>query len=70
MFTACLPQSHGVLDDHFECWFLTEAAAIDPDSGHGGEAITSVAGLPNGLEWLDPPTAAGRRASVSEEVRS
>ena len=27
VFTAFLPSTRGVLDDHFECWFLTSAAA-------------------------------------------
>ena len=26
VFTAFLPTTRGVLDDHFECWFLTSAA--------------------------------------------
>ena len=58
IFTACLPHSHGVLDDHFEAWFLTGDAAFDPE--HPPEGLESVAHLPNDESWLPPPTAAGR----------
>jgi hypothetical protein len=57
-FTATMPHSHGVLDDHFEAWFMTSPDAPDPT--HPPEGLESVAGLPNDTSWLDPPTAAGR----------
>ncbi len=62
-FTACLPHSHGVLDDHFESWFITSPNAVEPDDPWGGDDLGSVFGLPNSTEWLDPPSASGRLAA-------
>ena len=57
-FTTTMPHSHGVLDDHFEAWFMT---SVDPpDAADPPEGLESVVGLPNDTSWLDPPTAAGR----------
>lgn len=56
LFVACLPHSHGVLDDHAESWFLTEAAA----PAAAPEGLESVTGLGQGTTWLPPPTACGR----------
>ena len=51
IFTAFLPSTAGVLDDHFECWFMTSA-----DGQHGtGEGLESVIDLGRSEEWLDPP---------------
>lgn len=58
LFTATLPHSRGVLDDHFEGWFLTSRTA--PDESHPPEGLESVVGLPNDQTWLDAPTGAGR----------
>jgi hypothetical protein len=55
-FTATLPHSHGVLDDHFEGWFLTSGEPVTD----APEGLETVVGLPNDTSWLDPPTAAGR----------
>jgi hypothetical protein len=60
LFTACMPHSNGVLDDHYEGWFLTSGTAIEPASAWGGDGLETVVGLPNSTEWLDPPSAAGR----------
>lgn len=51
IFAAFLPQANGVLDDHTESWFLSEAmlAAKPPE---GMEAVVNL-GL--GQEWLAPP---------------
>ena len=65
LFTACLPHSHGVLDDHFESWFLTSPDAIDVGRGFGGDDMDSVNGLPRTTDWLDPPSAGGRLDRVS-----
>ncbi len=62
-FTTCLPHSHGVLDDHFESWFITSPSAVEPDDPWGGDDLGSVFGLPNSTEWLDPPSASGRLAA-------
>lgn len=51
IFTAFLPNTHGVLDDHFEAWFLT---SDDPSEG-GGEPLESVVGLTTSQDWLEPP---------------
>jgi len=58
MFVACLPHSGGVLDDHFEGWFLTYEQP--PDARHPPEGLESVVGLSNSTEWLPPPKEAGR----------
>lgn len=58
LFTACLPHSHGVLDDHVESWFLTSTDA--PDPGHPPEGLASVATLPDDRTLPAAPTAAGR----------
>jgi hypothetical protein len=58
VLTVALPHSHGVLDDHFEGWFLTEQTP--PDPARPPEGLESVVGLPNDTSWLDPPKAAGR----------
>lgn len=58
LFTACLPHSAGVLDDHMEAWFITSDEPRDPDDPP--EGLESVFGLPRSEEWLPPPTSAGR----------
>lgn len=51
LFTAFLPSTRGVLDDHFECWFLaTEQPRSDQPEG-----LESVINLGQSQEWLDPP---------------
>ncbi len=56
--TVCLPHSNGILDDHFEGWFITSRDQPDPDQPP--EGLESVVGLPNDTSWRDPPRAAGR----------
>jgi hypothetical protein len=58
LFVACLPHSHGVLDDHCEAWFLTNPSA--PDPARPPEGMASVVDLLTDETWLPPPTAAGR----------
>lgn len=57
LMTVWFPSSRGVLDDHFESWFLTfpEAPTSPP------EGIESVAQLGLSQDWLAPPSADGRR---------
>ena len=48
VFTAFLPTTHGVLDDHFECWFLTSdgpttAARRGPGVGRRPRPVRGVA---------------------------
>jgi hypothetical protein len=57
LMTVWFPSSAGVLDDHFESWFLSFA---EPPTSPP-EGLESVAGLHLGQEWLAPPTADGRQ---------
>ena len=52
MFTAFLPSSHGILDDHFECWFVT----YDTPETDTSEGFSSVYGLENKEVWLPAPS--------------
>ena len=51
IFTAFIPSANGVLDDHFEAWFLSfpEPPAVRP------EGFESVIDLGLSEEWLSPP---------------
>lgn len=53
MFTAFLPNSRGVLDDHLESWFLTYPEPVDEPP----EGLESVVDLGYSEEWLEPPSA-------------
>ena len=55
-----MPHSRGVLDDHFESWFLTSPGAIEDGADYGGDPLDSVHGLSRSTDWLDPPSAGGR----------
>lgn len=52
VFTAYMPAANGILDDHFQCWFLTEE---DPPA-RVSEGLESVVSLGLGEEWLAPPS--------------
>ncbi|MFC8510472.1 acetoacetate decarboxylase family protein [Streptomyces sp. NPDC057411] len=51
LFTLYLTSAQGVLDDHFECWFLTSE---EPGRTYG-EALDSVVGLGLSQDWPAPP---------------
>jgi hypothetical protein len=53
VMTLYLPEVTGILDDHFESWFVStpEPPAIPP------EGFESVIGLGQGQAWLPPPSA-------------
>ena len=52
VFAAYLPKVTGLLDDRFECWFVTpDAAPIAPI----GEGLETTVGLRTGQAWLAPP---------------
>lgn len=51
VFTAFLPATHGVLDDHFECWFLS----FDRLPAQQPEGMESVVNLGLGQRWPKPP---------------
>ena len=55
MFAGFFPQTHGVLDDHFEAWFLTH----DQPPHESPEGLESVVDLGLGEEWLEPPRRPG-----------
>jgi Acetoacetate decarboxylase (ADC) len=57
LFTVWFPSSSGVLDDHFEGWFLgSDAPPATPPEG-----MESVVGLGLSQDWLVPPAADGRQ---------
>ena len=74
VFTAYLAEAHGVLDDHYEAWFLTAPTAGDAARIPGGDPLESVAGLGQGQEWLPAPdrsvTTRGGGARGEDTARS
>jgi hypothetical protein len=53
LFAGFFPQTSGILDDHFECWF--ESFAAPPVTKP--EGFESVIDLPLSEAWLPPPGA-------------
>lgn len=51
IFTAYFPETSGVLDDHFECWFLS----CEHPPQQAPEGLESVVGLGLSQEWPAPP---------------
>jgi hypothetical protein len=51
VFTAFLPSTRGVHDDHLDRW--SPPTAREP--ADTGEGLESVVGLGRSEEWLDPP---------------
>jgi len=51
LFAGFFPETHGVLDDHFECWFLSEERPPATEM----EGMQSVVGLRQSQQWLAPP---------------
>lgn len=51
LFAGYFPETHGVLDDHFDCWFLSE----ERPPAKPMEGMESVVGLGQSQEWLAPP---------------
>ena len=66
--TVFLDRTTGVLDDHFESWFLTAATAeaAATRSATSGDGLASVASLGRGEVWPPAPD----RTHVPEEVTS
>jgi hypothetical protein len=66
LFTAFFPASAGILDDHFEGWFLSfdEPPATEP------EGLKSVVDLGLSQAWLPPPSCDGRQAGQPAELDS
>jgi hypothetical protein len=60
-FVACLPHSEGVLDDHYEGWFLTQSDPFpDPPDVLEERTLESVVNLTTSEKCLPPPKAKGR----------
>jgi hypothetical protein len=51
LLAAFLPAANGVLDDHFDCWFLSEPQPPAPNF----EGMESVVNLGQSQAWLAPP---------------
>jgi len=64
--TVFLGATTGVLDDHFESWFLTAptAEAAGAQAAASGDGLESVVGLGRGEHWPPPPD----RSRVPAEV--
>jgi hypothetical protein len=62
--TLYLPEVTGVLDDHFESWFLSDAT---PPT-HPAEGLESVVGLGQSQQWLPPPSAPVPGVTIRETV--
>ncbi len=50
-FTMFMPMANGILDDHFECWFMT----YEKPPEKMPEGFESVFDLGLSEDWLDPP---------------
>lgn len=66
VFTAYIPRAHGVLDDHFESWFLSYSEPVKTRP----EGFESVIDLGLGQQWLPPPRAIGEQPAKSEPIVS
>lgn len=51
-FTMFMPEANGILDDHFECWFMT----YDQPPTNMPEGLESVVNLGLSEDWLAPPS--------------
>ena len=51
LFAGFFPETHGVLDDHFECWFMSEERPPASEM----EGMRSVVDLGQSQQWLAPP---------------
>lgn len=63
LFTAFFPASAGILDDHYEGWFL----AFDEPPTQEPEGLKSVVDLGLSQAWLPPPSCAGRQSGPPPE---
>jgi hypothetical protein len=61
VLTAFIPDARGILDDHFESWFLSSAEKITTKP----EGMESVINLGLSQEWLAPPRA---KAAAGDQV--
>ncbi len=63
LLTAFLPQANGVLDDHFESWFLSEQQLPEAIP----EGMESVVNLGQSQQWLTPPQPISDEAYIHPE---
>lgn len=57
IFAVFMNETRGILDDYFECWFLSD----EQPPGKSPEGLESIINLGLGQEWLDPPQSASLR---------
>lgn len=65
IFTGFFPEITGMLDDHFESWFL----GYDTPPTQQPEGLESVVNLGLGQEWLPPPKALTKEEQTEMGVR-
>jgi hypothetical protein len=53
ILTAFIPEAEGILDDHFESWFLS----YPQPPTQTPQGLESIVNLGQSQEWLPPPTA-------------
>jgi len=65
--TVFLGKTTGVLDDHFESWFLTEqtADAATDQAASTGDGLESVVSLGRGEQWPPAPDRSRVHAEVA-----
>ena len=59
VFSGFFPETRGVLDDHFECWFISSETPF----GEAPEGLESVVNLGQGQAWLPAPARSGPAAA-------
>jgi hypothetical protein len=64
LFAGFFPDTAGVLDDHFECWF----ESFDAPPRAKPEGMESVIDLPLSEEWLPPPGSAAAAAASARKA--
>ena len=65
LFSGFFPETHGVLDDHFECWF----ESFETPPAAAPEGMESVLWLPRSEDWLPPPGAPEADRQQHEQER-
>jgi len=63
LLTAFLPKANGVLDDHFESWFISERQLPKVIS----EGMESVVNLGQSQQWLAPPQPISDKSYIHSE---
>ncbi len=66
IFAAYIPDVHGLLDDVFECWFVTPETEPAQPIGEGLEAVYS---LGYSQDWLPPPKRDPNFNLIHDDIR-